>query len=118
MSTAVGFFQELVGGDVSKAQTGLLHMSSKHNRHLNQAGSAMSNVSSSLLTSEIKEQIEWLHFENFNLLDSSSFTNNNNNNNAKAKFLNSPFANSNILLVIGYKTGFSIWSIDVMKKKR
>ena len=41
---------------------------------------------------------------------SSNLNNNNNNSNSNT---NTPFANSNILLVIGYKTGFSIWTIDM-----
>lgn len=137
VSTAVGFFHDLVGGDASKTQAGL-HMSSK-NRHVSQSN-PLSNANTSNLASETKEQIEWLHFEYFTLLDSSSSnassassnsstttstntsssttTNNDSKSSAKQKFLNSPFANSNILLVIGYKTGFSIWSIDVSFKKR
>ena len=124
----MGFFQDLVGGDASKTQAGL-HLSSK-NRNINQS-SASSSSNSTNLASETKEQIEWLHFEYFTLLDSSSSNcgssssttngtaasgaNNDPKLSAKSKLLNSPFSNSNILLVIGYKTGFSIWSIDVIK---
>ena len=43
----------------------------------------------------------------------SSSSNSNNNNNNNNSNTNTPFANSNILLVIGYKTGFSIWTIDM-----
>jgi hypothetical protein len=90
VSTAVGFFQDLVGSDTSKTQ-------------------AQSN--SSNLACETKEQIEWLHFEYFNLLDSSTDTDS--SSSSKTKFNSSPYANSNILLVCGYKTGFSVWSIDL-----
>ncbi|RMZ95876.1 breast carcinoma-amplified sequence, partial [Brachionus plicatilis] len=45
---------------------------------------------------EVKEQIEWLHFEPYALARSGS-----------------QFSNSNIILVLGYKTGYSVWSIDM-----
>lgn len=94
----VGFFHDVVGSDNLKSQTG--HSTSKPNT---------SNTSSNPnIPPEIKEQIEWLHFEYFYLLDSANGGATN-----KSKFANTPFASSNIILVVGYKTGFSVWTIDV-----
>lgn len=91
VSSVVGFLQDVVGADTNK-QT-----QSSHNAATHKQSSSQSQLNSHHLANEIKEQIEWLHFENYNLLDSSK------NSNLK----------SHILLVIGYKTGFSIWTIDV-----
>lgn len=117
----VGFFQDVVGGDSSK-QTGTTSSSnassnSTNSSSLNSTNKSNSNASTSnssanssnsttttTVVSEIKEQIEWLHFEYINLLDPASSASANKN---------SPFFNSNILIVIGYKTGFSVWTIDI-----
>lgn len=89
VGSVVGFIHDVVsGGDA--ANDGIKRPSQLAATNINTGSSAMAN--------EVKEQIEWLHFENANLLDS---------------FENTPLANSNILLLLGYKTGFSVWSIDV-----
>jgi hypothetical protein len=93
----VGFFHDVVGTDNLKSQTG--HSTSKPN-----TANTSSNPN---IPPEIKEQIEWLHFEYFYLLDSANGAAN------KSKFANTAFASSNIILVVGYKTGFSVWTIDV-----
>jgi hypothetical protein len=49
---------------------------------------------------DIKEPIEWIHYEQINF-------NNKIKSNVRSMII------SNILLIIGYKTGFSIWCIDV-----
>ena len=49
---------------------------------------------------DIKEPIEWIHYEQINF-------------NNKIKYNVRSMTISNILLIIGYKTGFSIWCIDV-----
>ena len=79
------------------------------------------NASSS--PSEIKEEIKWLHYETINLLSTTSYTdnswntfNNNQSSSNNVKYQNFNFSNSNILLILGYKTGFSIWTIDVSIK--
>lgn len=51
-------------------------------------------------TQDIKEPIEWVHYEMINF-------------NNKINFNIKSIVISNILLIIGYKTGFSIWCIDV-----
>ena len=51
-------------------------------------------------TQEIKEPIEWIHYEQI------SFNN-------KIKYNVRSMVISNILLIMGYKTGFSVWCIDV-----
>lgn len=91
VGSVVGFFQDVVGQGEN----------SKHHHQPNHHHSSSNPSSSSFQISEIKEQIEWLHFEPVNVLINSNTSN------------NALFANSNILLVIGYKTGFSIWTIDM-----
>ena len=49
---------------------------------------------------EVKEPIEWIHYEQINF-------------NNKIKYSVRSMVISNMLLIIGYKTGFSIWCIDV-----
>jgi hypothetical protein len=49
---------------------------------------------------DIMEPIEWIHYEQINF-------------NNKIKYNVRSLIISNILLIIGYKTGFSIWCIDV-----
>lgn len=96
VGSVVGFLQDVVtGGDSSHPVGG------SGVKRANQVVGSVNNhhtSSSSGMPNEIKEQIEWLHVENVNLLDS---------------FEHTQFANSNIILVLGYKTGFSVWSIDV-----
>jgi hypothetical protein len=94
VGSVVGFFQDVVGaGNHSDPSSSINHpsinsTSHHHHHHHHQP-------------CEIKEQIEWLHFEPVSMLISSGQAN------------NSPFVNANILLVLGYKTGFAIWTIDV-----
>jgi hypothetical protein len=94
VGSVVGFIQEVVAGG-----TGADHQSSSINSK--RSGSSMSanqHHSGAPSMNEIKESIEWLHFEHVGMLDRSS---------------HGSHLYNNILLVLGYKTGFSIWSIDV-----
>jgi len=107
----VGFFHDVVGTSENHHH----HHHTKHSSHrqttthnIVQSGSStlLSNVTAVTNTppSEIKEQIEWLHYEHVNMLDSSS---------SKSSFHFKSTIMNNILLVLGYKTGFSVWNIDV-----
>lgn len=126
----VGYFHDVIGnGETYGKHSQLsLHPNQRHQHNIVQSGSStlLAKVATNSLSSasEIKEQIEWLHYENINLLSSTSYTNNSWNiynytgsqqssNKSSAKFQNCTFSSSNILLVLGYKTGFSIWVIDV-----
>lgn len=62
---------------------------------------------------EIKEQIEWLHFENISQLDVSRGANHNTTQLGASAKQSALFNDANVLLIIGYKTGFSVWIIDV-----
>lgn len=106
VGSVVGFIQEVVSGETSQAG----HPAGANKRHpIASTNSSSSQSSSHHMVAEIKEQIEWLHFENINLLDSFSSP----ATSANSASSSSSFANSNILLVLGYKTGFSVWTIDV-----
>jgi hypothetical protein len=134
----VGYFQDVIGTsnhNVDKQQQ--QQQVSHHKRQYNVVQSGSSTLLATVANgahvhsvSDIKEQIEWLHYEHINLLipnqtcspnllnnpqtnSASSFTNYFNSN-KKTPHLN--LSNSNILLIIGYKTGFSIWTIDVRHK--
>lgn len=108
VGSMVGFFHDVVGTSEnhhtkhSQRQQSTSH--THHHGNIVQSGSStlLSNVTAVTSTppSEIKEQIEWLHYEHLNMLDSS-------------KSFHKTISN-NILLVLGYKTGFSVWNIDVI----
>jgi hypothetical protein len=130
VNSVVGFFQDKMvdSGGVSGMMSGMLHGHHHHHHHHHHHGSGMSsemaqakriqqqsavaaglasaNASAAQLANEIKEQVEWLHFENVLMLDSSR-------NYSGGKSQASPFNEANIVLVMGYKTGFSVWIIDV-----
>jgi hypothetical protein len=109
VGSMVGFFHDVVGTSEnhhtkhSQRQQSTSH-THHHHGNIVQSGSStlLSNVTAVTSTppSEIKEQIEWLHYEHLNMLDSS-------------KSFHKTISN-NILLVLGYKTGFSVWNIDVI----
>ena len=96
MSSVVGFIQDVVGGG------------DHHHHHYASAGSSVNASSSSQMSGgggcDLREHIEWLHFEPFHLLSQR----------ATSLYANTPYDHSNIILVTGYKTGFSVWSIDVI----
>ncbi len=127
VSSVVGYFHDVIGtGDIYSKQNSHINRHQQKQHNIVQSGqstllSKMSTNSPSS-ASEIKEQVEWLQFENINLLHSTSYTTNSwsffdnnhvNNTNPGVKYRDFSFSNSNILLVLGYKTGFSIWIIDV-----
>lgn len=80
VGSVVNFIHDYVGADKQSLSTS--------NQTLNQNELNVPN--------EVKEQIEWLHFEPYTLSRTGS-----------------QFTNSNIILVLGYKTGYSVWSIDL-----
>lgn len=65
--------------------------------------SAATSKRTASIISEIKEPIEWLRFEHVH----TSSVNRMKSNKHRTQLA------SNLLLVIGYKTGFSVWCIDV-----
>ena len=69
-----------------------------HDAVIDKVPQANKRTSTSL--QDIKEPIEWIRYEHIN------FSN-------KIKCNVRSMVISNILLIIGYKTGFSIWCIDV-----
>jgi hypothetical protein len=125
----VGYFHDVIGNGENYNKHSQLTTNQRHQHNIVQSGSstllAKMPTNSPSSASEIKEQIEWLHYETINLLSTTNYTNNSwnmyNNNQtcsganfkSSAKFQNCTFSASNILLVLGYKTGFSIWVIDV-----
>lgn len=121
VSSMVGYFHDVIGnGETYGKHSQLSLANQRHQHNIVQSGSstllAKVATNSPSSASEIKEQIEWLHYENINLLSSTSYTSNSwniYNNKSSAKFQNCTFSSSNILLVLGYKTGFSIWVIGV-----
>jgi hypothetical protein len=128
VSSVVGYFHDVIGtGDHYSKQHSHGNRQHQQQQQHNIVQSGQSTLLSKMNTnspssvSEIKEQVEWLHFENINLLCNTSYTtsswnlynNNSNKPNTGVRYQNFNFANSNILLVLGYKTGFSIWIIDV-----
>ncbi len=105
----VGYFHDVIGGSENYAKHTQQQTSKRQQQpSIVQSGSStlLSNVCSSAQSpaSEIKEQIEWLHYEHINLLNTSH----------SAFSGTKCFSNSNLLLVLGYKTGFSVWIIDVI----
>jgi hypothetical protein len=93
-----------------------LHHHHHHNQSAMAAGLASASHTAASLANEIKEQIEWLHFENVNMLDSSRNSTGNSTSNIglnQSSVKPAPFNDANLILVIGYKTGFSVWIIDV-----
>ena len=108
VGSVVGFFQDVVVGGAAELTKHHHHPNHHHNQRMQTANSANSTIS---LANEIKEQIEWLHFENVAQLDSSR----NNTGIADIGSTSKPasFNDANIILVVGYKTGFSVWIIDV-----
>lgn len=94
----VGFFHDVVGGGENH------HV--KHHTHANNPSSMLANVSQSSPVCEVKEQIEWLHFENYNVLDTASYK-----EKLQRNFI--PTTTNNMLIMLGYKTGFAVWTIDV-----
>lgn len=68
VGSVVGFLQDVVGADMNK-QGQILHTGHSSTHH---KSSSSQNQCNSHLPNEVKEQIEWLHFENFSLLDSTS----------------------------------------------
>ena len=124
VGSVVGFLQDVVGSNENHHHN---HNKNSHSQRqqpqhhgIVQSGSStlLSNVTavSSIQPSEIKEQIEWLHFEHMNLLESSASSQTSFLNQSNKKDQSFNFSNNNILLVLGYKTGFSVWSIDVIFK--
>lgn len=95
VGSVVGFIQDVVSGgsDSQSSGQGAVKRGVANNTSVGQGLGPMGGMAN-----EVKEQIEWLHFENVNMLDS---------------FENTHLANSNIILMLGYKTGFAVWSIDV-----
>lgn len=81
VGSVVNFIQDYVGADKQTAP---------------QAQQSNPNKIDLNVPNEVKESIEWLHFEPYTLLNRT----------------NSNFSDSSIILVLGYKTGFSIWSLD------
>lgn len=129
----VGYFHDVIGnGETYGKHSQLQLQNQRHQHNIVQSGSStlLAKVATNSPSSayEIKEQIEWLHYENINLLSSTSYNSNswnifNNSSNqtsnkSSAEFQNYTFSSSNILLVLGYKTGFSIWVIDVSSHKQ
>lgn len=123
VSSVVGFLHDVVSGTNNSTNN-----SNAANTNSTSNGINVSNVNQSSDTSyktsflqpvvnsnsnsflsnaahEIKEQIEWLHFENPHLLRKNAAFMANKNSSA--------FASSNLILVLGYKTGFAVWSIDL-----
>ena len=128
VDSVVGFFHDVVGGDTHHSRQHHSHASLGHHHAVNKS-SASTNASGSAM-SEIKEQIEWIHFESFVNLDaylnqqqsssstsgSSSSTSSTSTSSASSSSASTSIPsnnNSSLLLVIGYKTGFAIWTIDV-----
>ena len=127
----VGYFHDVIGtsDNFSKHSQQQNHPQQQHNIVQSGSSTLLSKTPSNIRTpaNEIKEQIEWLHYENINLLSSTAYTssswnlyqansgNSNFNNTSKSnvKFQNTNLSSTNFLLVLGYKTGFSIWTIDV-----
>jgi hypothetical protein len=98
VETMVGYFHDVVGTEQS------------HHSYHNQSNGPLShhkNNSNNNISSpyEIKDQIEWLHFENYDILDS--------NGTCKSNQLKANNLTNNILILLGYKTGFSVWTIDL-----
>lgn len=132
VGSMVGYLHDVIGtGENFNKHSQTTKQQQQHNCVQSGSSTLLSKApSNSQAASEIKEQIEWLHYENINLLCSTNFTSNswnlyNNNstpnlfnnvagtNKNSTKFQNCHFSSSNILLVLGYKTGFSIWTINV-----
>ncbi len=116
VSSVVGFLHDVVSGaNNSTNNSNASNSNSTSNGiNINQPSessykqpvvSSNSNSSLSNAAHEIKEQIEWLHFENPHLLRK--------NNAFMSNKSSSAFASSNLILVLGYKTGFAVWSIDL-----
>lgn len=128
----VGYFHDVIGtsDNFSKHSHTTNHPQQQHNIFQSGSSTLLSKTPSNNRTpaNEIKEQIEWLHYENINLLCSTAYTssswtmyqgnsvnpNLNNTSKSNVKFQNTNLSSSNFLLVLGYKTGFSIWTIDVI----
>ena len=106
VGSVVDFMYDVVGAGVDSKHNLTSAKRQQHNTIQSGSSSLLSNVSaSSTPLEEIKEQAVWLHFEPICLLDASK--------NIKAN--NTPLLTANLVLMIGYKTGFSIWTIDVIK---
>ncbi len=122
VGSVVGFLQDVVGNTENHHHNHNKHSQSQRQQPQHhgivQSGSStlLSNVTtvSPIQPSEIKEQIEWLHFEHMNLLEPSAASQLSFQNQNSKKDQSFNFSNSNILLVLGYKTGFSVWTIDVI----
>ncbi|CAF0706289.1 unnamed protein product [Brachionus calyciflorus] len=84
VGSVVNFIQDYVGADKQTSSQTNKTQSNQNKIDLN-------------VPNEVKEPIEWLHFEPYTLTQKN----------------NSSFQDSNIILILGYKTGYSIWSLDL-----